>query len=136
MLGCEEGCAVTTAVGDGVSVELGSGVKVGAAVGACVTGICDTASVAGTSVAGILGAGVSAEAGVPETFGLGAEEPPMLTMFPLPLPDGPHAARKTVAANSIVPIVFFKYFIIINAEAKIPLSLFPGNGRHDSGNNS
>ena len=95
---------------------------------------CETASVAGTSVAGILGAGVSAESGVPETFGLGAEEPPMSTMLPLPLPDGPHAVRKTVAANSRVPIIFFKYFIIINAEAKIPLSLLAENGRHDSGN--
>ena len=53
---------------------------------------------------------------------------------PLPLPDGPHAVRKTVAANSRVPIIFFKYFIIINAEAKIPLSLLAENGRHDSGN--
>lgn len=79
-------------------------------------------------------AGVSAESGVPETFGLGAEEPPMSTMLPLPLPDGPHAVRKTVAANSRVPIIFFKYFIIINAEAKIPLSLLAENGRHDSGN--
>ena len=84
--------------------------------------------------AGEAGAGVSAEAGVPETFGLGAEEPPMSTMLPLPLPDGPHAVRKTVAANSRVPIIFFKYFIIINAEAKIPLSLLAENGRHDSGN--
>ena len=125
----EEGCGVTASVGEGAAVELGSEVKAGAAVGAC-----EAASVAGTSVAGILGAGVSAEPGVPETFGLGAEEPPMSTMLPLPLPDGPHAVRKTVAANSRVPIIFFKYFIIINAEAKIPLSLLAENGRHDSGN--
>ena len=105
--------AALASVGEGAAVELGSGVKTGAAVGAC-----EAASVAGTSVAGILGAGVSAEPGVPETFGLGAEEPPMSTMLPLPLPDGPHAVRKTVAANSRVPIIFFKYFIIINAEAK------------------
>ena len=124
MLGCEEGCAVTASVGEGAAVELGFEVKAGAAVGAC-----EAASVAGTSVAG-----VSAESGVPETFGLGAEEPPMLTMPPLPLPDGPHAVRKTVAANSRMPIIFFKYFIIINAEAKIPLSLLAENGRHDSGN--
>lgn len=113
MLGYEEGCGVTASVGEGAAVELGSGVKAGAAVGAC-----EAASVAGTSVAGILG----------------AEEPPMSTMLPLPLPDGPHAVRKTVAANSRVPIIFFKYFIIINAEAKIPLSLLAENGRHDSGN--
>lgn len=129
MLGCEEGCGVTASVGEGAAVELGSEVKTGVAVGAC-----EAASVAGTSVAGILGAGVSTEPGVPETFGLGAEEPPMSTMLPLPLPDGPHAVRKTVAANSRVPIIFFKYFIIINAEAKIPLSLLAENGRHDSGN--
>ena len=114
MLGCEEGCGVTASVGEGSAVELGSEVKAGVAVGAC-----EAASVAGTSVAGILGAGVSAESGVPETFGLGAEEPPMSTM--LPAAASGRAARsegKTVAANSRVPIIFFKYFIIINAEAK------------------